>query len=112
MYSGWVSLLIQISVFPTPDRVLQSRISLCLPTRDTPQSRQHHQRLHFTTLGDDHVEVRPIRGSIASFGSLHLLYHVHAVDDLAKDDMLVVEERCGNSGDEELGPISVRSSIL
>lgn len=107
-----VSLLIQISASPAPDRVLQSRISLCLPTRDTPQSRQHHERLHFTTLGDDYVEVRSIRGSIASFGSLHLLYHVHAVDDLAKDDMLVIEERCGNSCDEELRTIGIRSSVL
>lgn len=109
---GMVTLLIYISACSAPDRLLSSRIFLWFPIRDTLQSRQHHERLHFTTLGDDYVEVRSIRGSIASFGSLHLLNHVHTVDDLTKDDVLVIEERGGNSCDEELRTIGIGSSVL
>lgn len=55
--------------------------------------------LHFTTLRDDNVR----SGSLSSCtGVLDLTHDIHAVDDATEDDMFVVEEGRGNSGDEKL----------
>lgn len=42
----------------------------------------------------------------------HLLDYVHPVNDLAKDDVLVVEEGSGDGGDEELGAVGVGAGVL
>lgn len=41
---------------------------------------------------------------------LHLLDDVHALDDLAEDDVLVVEPRGHNGGDEELRAVGCEAS--
>lgn len=45
-------------------------------------------------------------------GILDLANDIHAVDDFAKDDVLVVEEGGGDRGDEELGAVGVGAGIL
>lgn len=68
--------------------------------------------LHFSALRDDNVHVGHILTTVAGLGGLHLLDDVHAVDDFAEDDVLVVEEGSGNGGDEELGAVCVGTGIL
>ena len=65
--------------------------------------------LHLATLGNDNI----LSGSL-SLGPCVLNFsdNVHAVCDLTKDDMFVVEEGGGNSSDEKLTAISVRSRVL
>ena len=54
---------------------------------------------HFTTLRDDNVR----SGSLSSCtGVLNLTHDVHTVDDVTEDDMFVVEEGRGDSGNEKL----------
>jgi hypothetical protein len=68
--------------------------------------------LHLTALGDDHVKVRHILAAVTSLGSFHLLDYVHTFEDLAKYNVLVVKEGCGDGGDEELRSVGVGSSVL
>lgn len=63
---------------------------------------------HFTTLSDDHV----LDWLVARFGCacvLNLVYDIEAVDHLAKNNMLVVQEWCWDSGDEKLRAVGVWS---
>lgn len=82
-----------------------------LPKRP-PHRIPHSPGLHLAALGNDDVEVGHVLALVAGPGGLHLLDHVHAVDDLAKDDVLAVEEGRGHGGDEELGAVCVGAGIL
>ena len=68
--------------------------------------------LHLAALRDYNIKIRHILASVSRLGGLHLLDDVHAVDDLAEDDMFAVEEGCGHGGDEELGAVGVGAGIL
>ena len=82
---------------------------------ENPRSGLHQVRckyLHLTALGDDHVHIRHVLAAVASLCGFHLLDHVHTLEDLTEDNVLVVEEGCGNCGDKELGSVGVWSSVL
>lgn len=68
--------------------------------------------LHLAALGNGNVEVGHVLAAVAGLGSLHLLDDIHAVDDLAEDDVLVVEEGRRDGGDEELGAVGVGAGVL
>jgi len=61
-----------------------------------------------TALGDDELLAR-----LAALRAerLNLLDDVQAVDDLAEDNVLAIEPRGRNSGDEELRTVGVRAGI-
>lgn len=67
---------------------------------------------HLPTLRNSHIQIRHILAPTSRLGSLHLLHDVHAFNNAAKDDVLAVEERCGHSGNEELGAVGVGASVL
>lgn len=67
--------------------------------------------LHLTTLGNRHIHVRNVLAPIPRLGSLHLLDDIDAVDDLAKDGVLVVQEGGRDGGDEELGAVGVGPAV-
>lgn len=67
---------------------------------------------HLTALGDDNVEVRDILAAVARLCVLHLAHNVHAVNDLAEDDVLAVQEGSGHRGDEELRSVGVGACVL
>lgn len=70
------------------------------------------QGLHLAALGDDHILVGLVLAAVARLGGFHHLDDIHAVDDLAEDDVLVVEERRRDGGDEELGAVGVGAGVL
>src|SRR5713101_424178 len=64
----------------------------------------------FDLHGQDlHVLLRPVLRSARHTGNL--LYHVVAFHHLAKHSVLVVQPRCGCSGDEELAAIGVGPGV-
>jgi hypothetical protein len=66
---------------------------------------------HLTTLRDDHV----LDWLVAGFGRacvLNLANNVKTINHFAEHNMLVVQEWCWNSGDEELRSVSVGSRVL
>ena len=67
---------------------------------------------HLTTLRDGYIEVRHVFASVTRLGHLHLLDDVHAIHNLSEDDVLAVEERRGDRGDEELRAVGVGASVL
>lgn len=89
--------------------------SFCLPCRVSSQEKtfltltEHRSCLHFTTLDDRHVLVGfvPHRASL-----LNHAHNIHAVDDLTEDNVLVVQERRGRCGNEELATICVWARVL
>lgn len=72
---------------------------------------------HLATLSDSHVQHGPLAlpsaSGTAGPGVLDHPDDVHAlfVGDLAEDDVLVVEERRGCTGDEKLAPVGVGPGI-
>lgn len=64
---------------------------------------------HLPALRNDNVLVRPIprRPRV-----LHHAHNLHALDDAAEDDVLVVQERRGRAGDEELAAVGVGAGVL
>ena len=70
-------------------------------------SSYHH--LHLTTLADHNIRSRLLASRP---GILHLAYHVHAIDYLPKDNVLVVQKRGGDRGDKELAAIGVWAGVL
>ena len=70
------------------------------------------RQLHLTALSNYHIQVGDVLATVTRLGGLHLLNNVHAVDHLAKDDVLVVEEGGRDGGDEELGAVGVGAGIL
>jgi len=66
-------------------------------------------RSHLPTLRNDNVRSRLLRPKSSV---LHLPHDIHAIDDFAEDDVLVVQERCGHGGDEELGAVGVWTGVL
>ena len=67
---------------------------------------------HLTTLRDGYIEVRHVFAAVPRLGHLHLLDDVHAIHHLSEDDVLAVEERRGDRGDEELRAVGVGASVL
>lgn len=65
-----------------------------------------------TALGNDNVHVRDIPPFIPRLGVLHLVHDIHAVNYLAEDNVLPVEERSGHGGDEELASVGVGTRVL
>lgn len=61
---------------------------------------------HFSTLRDGNIRSWPLASKPRV---LHFANNVHAVDDFAEDDVLVVQERCRDGADEELATVRVRS---
>lgn len=68
--------------------------------------------LHLSTLANHHIHIGNILPLVSRLGVFHLLDYVHPVNDLAKDDVLVVEEGSGDGGDEELGAVGVGAGVL
>jgi hypothetical protein len=62
---------------------------------------------HLAALGNDDIEVRDVLSTVACLSGLHLQNNVHAVTDLAKNDVLVVQEGRGDCGNEELRAICI-----
>ena len=67
---------------------------------------------HLATGADDHVKVRDVLAAVAGLGLLHLAHDVHAVEDLAEDDVLAVQEGRRHRGDEELAAVAVGAGVL
>ena len=67
---------------------------------------------HLTALRDGYIEVRHVLAAVPRLGHLHLLDDVHAIHDLPEDDVLAVEERRGDRGDEELRAVGIGASVL
>lgn len=65
--------------------------------------------LHLTALGDDDVLIRLLSSRTHV---LDLPNDVHAIDNPAEDNVLVVQERRRNGSDEELASIRVWTGIL
>ena len=64
-------------------------------------------RLQLPAVGDHHFRRGP---AVLAAVALHLLHHVHTLDDLAEDDVLAVEP--GRlEGDEELRAVGVRAGV-
>lgn len=63
-----------------------------------------HLTLHLSTLHDGNILVGLVPGSPRILDHAH---HVHAANDLAKHDMLVVEKGRRHGGDEKLAPICI-----
>lgn len=68
------------------------------------------QRSHLSALRDDYIIHRLTLSSHS--GVLNLVHDVHAVDDFAENDMLVVEVRSRNGREEELAAIGIRPRVL
>lgn len=65
--------------------------------------------LHLAALGDGNILIRLVpRGPRI----LDLPDNVHAVNHLAKDDVLFVQEGGGSGGDEELAAVCVWAGVL
>jgi hypothetical protein len=65
---------------------------------------------HLAALRNGHVLHWPVLRP--GPGLLNLLHHVHAVDDLAEDNMLVVEIRSSYGRNEELTAVCVWTRVL
>lgn len=72
----------------------------------------HFSSSHLAALRDDDVQVGHVLALVPGLGHLHLLDDVHAVDDLAEDDVLAVEEGRRHRRDEELGAVAIGSRVL
>jgi hypothetical protein len=68
--------------------------------------------LHLTALGDDNIEVGHVLDTMAGLNIFHLLDNVHAINDFAENNVLVVKEGSGDCGDEELGAVGVGAGVL
>jgi len=66
------------------------------------------QLSHFSTLGNGHVLVGFVSCSTSVF---YHVYDVESLNDLPENDMLMVQEWCRSSCDEELASVGVRSRI-
>ena len=64
------------------------------------------QLSHFSTLGNDHILIWFISCSASVF---YHVYNIQSLNDLSKYDMLIVQEWCRGSCDEELTSIGVWS---
>lgn len=64
---------------------------------------------HLSTLGH-----RDVQGGLLLVCAdvLNLPHDIHAIDDLAEHDVLVVQKRRWNGGDEELRPIGIGPRVL
>ena len=62
---------------------------------------------HLPTLRNNHVKIWYVFASVPCLGHLHLLDHIHAVDDAPKDGVLTVEERRRHRRDEKLRAVGV-----
>lgn len=79
------------------------------PASDSGSHALHPPFLHLPTLHNHHIArgLLPPRARI-----LHLPHHIHAVDHLAKHDVLVVQEGGRHGGDEELAAVGVGAGVL
>lgn len=68
--------------------------------------------LHLATLGNHNIQVRHVLAAISSLGVLHLPDNIHAVNNLTKHDVLTVQERGRDGGDEELRAVGVGAGVL
>jgi len=66
-------------------------------------------RSHLPTLRNNDIRRRLLA---SKSGILHLPHDIHAIDNLAENDMLVVQERRGHGGDKELGAVGIWTGIL
>ena len=80
--------------------------------RSCPIAHLRPQTLHLPTLGNNDIHIRHVPPLVTRPCHLDLAHHVHAVSDAAEDDMLVVEERGGHGGDEELASVRVWAGVL
>jgi hypothetical protein len=89
--------------------------AMYLPPRDQTQGMRSTfgestvHWLHFSTLSNYHVLIRLVAGGT---GVLNLVHDVHAVNDLTKHDVFVVEKWGWHSGDEELAAVGVWAGVL
>ena len=81
-------------------------LSLLLPP---PSSTSIHRILHLPAHRNDNIVDRFFATGASH---LNLLHNGHAVDDFAKNDVFVIEEGRGGSGDEELRAVGVRARVL
>lgn len=68
--------------------------------------------LHLSALSNHHVEIRNVLPAVPRLRRLHLLHNVEPIDDLAEDDVLLVQEWRGHGGDEELRAVGVGAGVL
>ena len=103
---------------PTVTPARRNRIDCLLLRQDAsivPRSSQgppSRLLLHLPAQGNDDVQIRHVLAPVPRLGGLHLAHHVHAVDDLAKDDVLAVQEGRGDRRDEELRAVGVGARVL
>jgi hypothetical protein len=68
--------------------------------------------LHLPAKRNHNIQVWNILAAISRLGLLHLLDHIHTLHYLAKNNVFVVEEGCWDCGDEELGTVTIFTSVL
>lgn len=78
----------------------------------TSKSASASPALHLAALRDHDVQVGHVAPAAAGLGGLHLPDDVHAIDDLAEDDVLAVQEGRRHRRDEELRAVRVRAGVL
>lgn len=66
-------------------------------------------RLHLSTLRDNDILIRLV---VRDAGILHHANEIHALDDAAKNNMLVVQKRRGGASNEELTSVGVWARVL
>lgn len=64
---------------------------------------------HLPTLCNNDIRGRSLASKSCVFNFPH---YIHPIDNLAEDDVFVVQERCRNGSDEELRTVGVGPGVL
>jgi hypothetical protein len=64
---------------------------------------------HFTTVVDHNINFRLV--ALANLSVLDLANDIHSFNNVAKNDVLVVQVGCGFAGNEKLTPVGIRAGV-